>query len=269
MNKQAKNKLTGGVIYALFTIISLVMLCIALYAAVTFFARRAEPDPVPNSELESGQSPVAEQTPSKSDPVTEPVPDQTTTASQPSSAQNLDIDDVKEAEDVADSEAQQADVPSDSMDKPVSGLPSVFTAPADGYVIKGYDLEQPVYSLTMNDYRVHAAADITSSIGGAVFACADGTIRDIYEDAFMGWCVTVDHGGGLETHYMNLTGNFPQGVEEGAAVECGQVIGAVGESAIIEIADTPHLHFEMKLDGISVNPAEFIRFRKTSPDYGG
>ena len=48
------------------------------------------------------------------------------------------------------------------------------------------------------------------------------------------------------------------GVGEGASVVAGTQIGTVGESALAELADEPHLHIEMTVNGIPVNPAEYF-----------
>ena len=42
-------------------------------------------------------------------------------------------------------------------------------------------------------------------------------------------------------------------------IEAGQTIGAVGETALLEIADEPHLHFAVYANGDTIDPAEFIR----------
>ena len=44
----------------------------------------------------------------------------------------------------------------------------------------------------------------------------------------------------------------------GDTVKSGEVLGAVGESALIEIAEEPHLHFALSVAGKSVNPLDYI-----------
>ena len=74
----------------------------------------------------------------------------------------------------------------------------------------------------------------------------------------LGHCLTVNHGNGLVSVYKNLTGSYPAGVEIGAPVKAGQAVGYVGDSAMIEIADEPHLHFEMTLNGEQVDPLDYL-----------
>jgi murein DD-endopeptidase MepM/ murein hydrolase activator NlpD len=49
-----------------------------------------------------------------------------------------------------------------------------------------------------------------------------------------------------------------EGIKAGASVKSGQAIGTVGETAISELADEPHLHFEMTVGGLSVDPLEYF-----------
>ena len=60
------------------------------------------------------------------------------------------------------------------------------------------------------------------------------------------------------TIYRNLSATLPEGIREGATVIAGQVIGAVGDTAMIESADEPHLHCEMTVKGESVDPLDYI-----------
>ena len=61
-----------------------------------------------------------------------------------------------------------------------------------------------------------------------------------------------------QTLYANLlTTEF---VSEGEEVKTGQTIGTVGDSAIYEIVDEPHLHFEILKNNENVDPSEYIKF---------
>ena len=74
----------------------------------------------------------------------------------------------------------------------------------------------------------------------------------------MGYCIAVVHGGDACTVYKNLGETLPEGIAEGVEVKLGQTIGYVGESAMVEIAEEPHLHFEMTVGGIAVDPLEYF-----------
>ena len=51
---------------------------------------------------------------------------------------------------------------------------------------------------------------------------------------------------------------LPEDIKEGAAVPTGKLIGYVGETAMIEMADEPHLHFEMTVGGLAQDPLDYF-----------
>ena len=118
----------------------------------------------------------------------------------------------------------------------------------------------PEYSISMNDYRTHAGIDIEGDIGSNVRAVADGFITEIRDDPLMGKTVVISHDGEITSIYMNLQTALPQNIVVGAYILAGDVIGGVGQSSMIEMSDVPHLHFEMKLDGVHVDPFDYIDF---------
>lgn len=133
-----------------------------------------------------------------------------------------------------------------------------LTMPVDGTVIKEHDLLNAVYSATMNDYRVHCGIDIETELGTDVVCVADGVVKEVGNDPFMGTTVTIDHGDGLISVYKNLSPELADGIKVGKEIAEGSVIGSVGESAIIEIADEPHLHLELTLNGEPIDPSELL-----------
>lgn len=136
--------------------------------------------------------------------------------------------------------------------------PTVYLAPTSGVVSKKHDAVAPVYSVTMNDWRVHQGIDIATSLGAEVKATAAGTVKEVFTDPWMGQCVSVDHGNGVVSIYKNLAETLPDGVTVGASVSAGQTIGAVGETARIEIGEEAHLHFEIESDGKQADPLSYI-----------
>jgi murein DD-endopeptidase MepM/ murein hydrolase activator NlpD len=130
--------------------------------------------------------------------------------------------------------------------------------PVDGTVIKEHDLLHAVYSATMNDYRVHCGIDLEAELGTVVVSLADGVVTEIGEDPFMGTTVTIDHGDGLVSIYKNLAPELSDSLKVGKNISEGDVIGVIGESAIIEIADEPHLHLELTLNGELIDPCELL-----------
>lgn len=136
--------------------------------------------------------------------------------------------------------------------------PSVTARPATGYISREFSGDELLYTPTMNDFRTHGGIDIAADIGSPVCSFADGVISDIYDDPFMGTTVVISHSGSVVSSYSNLSPDLPKEITVGTQVSVGQVIGGVGESAIIESADVPHLHFELYKDEVCVNPEEFL-----------
>ena len=136
-------------------------------------------------------------------------------------------------------------------------LPS-FLLPVSGVLQKDHDAELQVFSDTMRDYRIHLGLDIGTLAGASVSAMADGVITQVFDDVSMGKCIAIKHSGDAYTIYKNLAANLPDTVLVGKSVKAGDVIGYVGESAMVEIADEPHLHIEMTVNGLAVDPLEYL-----------
>lgn len=123
------------------------------------------------------------------------------------------------------------------------------------FITKDYSDGAMVYSNTMGDWRVHSGIDFGDSRGQGVVAIQDGTVIEVKKDALWGVSVTIDHGEGLVAKYCGLNeDNVP---EEGCHVEKYAVIGTIGEIPI-ESKDGPHLHFEITVDGKTVDPLKAI-----------
>ena len=144
--------------------------------------------------------------------------------------------------------------------QPVSGDVEELelSLPAQGVVAKGHDATIQVWSETMGDYRVHLGIDIATDANAPVFACADGTVERIWDDALMGRCVAISHGAEVYTFYKNLDSDLADGIEKGAKVTRGQKLGEVGDTAIAELADEPHVHIEMTVNGLAVDPRDYF-----------
>lgn len=138
-----------------------------------------------------------------------------------------------------------------------SSLPS-FTLPVSGTLTNKHDPELQVFSPTMQDYRVHLGIDIETEENAPVYSAADGTVSKIWVDTLMGYCVAVKHSGNCVTIYKNLSPTLPEGIAEGVSVREGQLIATVGASAMVEVADEPHLHFEMTISDLAVDPLEYF-----------
>ncbi len=128
--------------------------------------------------------------------------------------------------------------------------------PVEGALERLYDVDHLHYDVTMRDWRTHDGLDITAPLGQTVCAAMPGVVRYVQDDGFYGTFVTVDHGDGTCAVYANLA-SMPA-VNVGDWVQTGDVIGAVGTTALCEIGQGTHLHFAMYLDGESVDPLDYL-----------
>ncbi|MCQ2424112.1 MAG: M23 family metallopeptidase [Clostridia bacterium] len=151
--------------------------------------------------------------------------------------------------------------PSGGTDEPaeqVSNTLPLFELPVDGAISKDFAVDVPVFSLTMEDYRTHAGIDIAAAVGDPVRAAADGIVGKIYDDPFMGTCLTILHSGGAVSIYKNLAEATAPGIAVGTAVTAGQEIGYIGETALLECAEETHLHYELTVAGKNVDPTDYL-----------
>lgn len=145
----------------------------------------------------------------------------------------------------------------DADSTPSSTVPEL-SLPVSGSVSKGHDASIQVFSPTMGDYRIHLGVDMTTVEDAPVMAAADGVVSQIWDDPMMGKCLAISHSGDAYTIYKNLDVTLPDDITVGATVTAGQQIGVVGETATLELAEEPHLHMEMTVGGLSVDPMEYF-----------
>ena len=131
-----------------------------------------------------------------------------------------------------------------------------YVWPVQGELERMHDLENLSYDVTMHDWRTHEGIDISAALGAEVVASRSGVVESIAEDDFYGTVLTVSHGDGSSSVYANLA-SLPA-VSVGQWVEAGQLIGTVGSTAICEIGQGNHLHFVMRMDGVSVDPLNYL-----------
>jgi murein DD-endopeptidase MepM/ murein hydrolase activator NlpD len=133
----------------------------------------------------------------------------------------------------------------------------VYNMPASGEIVKSHSLDTPVFSATLGDWRIHKGIDISCEVGTEVYSVAKGEVSAIYKDPFLGRTVEITHEGGVKSVYSNLK-NEEVAVNVGDKIDGGTLIGVVGDTSLTELADESHLHFEMKLNDVSVNPLDYI-----------
>ena len=98
----------------------------------------------------------------------------------------------------------------------------------------------------------HHGVDIDAPAGSPVKSPAGGKVaRSGYEPLF-GNVIVIDHGYGYRTLYAHLSERL---VETGAIVAKGDLVGKVGATGR---TTGPHLHYEVQVNGLAVNPARFL-----------
>ena len=146
--------------------------------------------------------------------------------------------------------------PSGQPTAPVGKKPMKTTAPVSGETVAGYAVECLSYNQTTRDWRTHNGVDIGAEAGTQVVAAADGVVYTTYVDDLMGTTVVIRHENGYVSCYASLAEELS--VSAGDQVTMGQVIGTVGETALIENAIGPHVHFSVTHDDEKMDPAEFL-----------
>jgi murein DD-endopeptidase MepM/ murein hydrolase activator NlpD len=126
-------------------------------------------------------------------------------------------------------------------------------------VASGFGLRiHPVYKIS----KFHAGMDFTAPLGTEVYASGDGTIESVSSSKRgMGNCIVINHGFGYSSVYAHLD-KF--NVRDGQKVHRGDVIGFVGNTGM---SVAPHLHYEIKLNNINVDPVNYFFNDLTSAEY--
>jgi murein DD-endopeptidase MepM/ murein hydrolase activator NlpD len=108
----------------------------------------------------------------------------------------------------------------------------------------------------------HSGQDFAAAEGTPVYA-ARGGIVTVEQPDWAGNLVRIDHGAGVETWYAHLSRVV---VQDGEQVPAGAVIGAVGNEGN---STGPHLHFEVRLDGVAVDPMLLLSAGAVLTTWGG
>lgn len=121
--------------------------------------------------------------------------------------------------------------------------------PAQGWFSSGFGYRISPFT---NRREFHKGLDIASRIGTPVIAPADGLVVFVGKEGNFGKMISVNHGYNLTTRYGHL---HKYRVKKGQYVKRGQIIGEVGVSGR---TTGPHLHYEVLLNGVPVNPLRYV-----------
>ncbi len=108
----------------------------------------------------------------------------------------------------------------------------------------------------------HPGFDIAANYGTPIYAADSGTVLiSAYDEYGYGNYVTISHGNGYTTTYGHMS---QRAVSSGTVVAKGQLIGYVGSTGI---SSGPHLHFEIRENGVAVTPLKFFDASNFQGDY--
>ena len=125
--------------------------------------------------------------------------------------------------------------------------PSIW--PTEGFVTSRFGYRSSPFT---GQSSFHKGLDIAAPTGTPIYAPARGTVTAAGTDGAYGLCVDISHGGGLSTKYGHMS-KFV--VKSGQKVERGQLIGHVGSTGRVT---GPHLHYEVRVNGVPTNPYAYI-----------
>ena len=163
-------------------------------------------------------------------------------------------------QDTLGEEDQETNVDKDSgTNEPVVNTPVGMMMPLTTVsIVNDYGF---YHNKTLNNYYEHKGVDFSAEVGAEVLAVQDGVVESIYRDDILtGTEITIDHGDGVKTVYRFVTAN--EDLSVGAEVKRGDCIATVAEATGEEYKDGAHLHFEVKKEGKTIDPAEYLTFEE-------
>lgn len=155
------------------------------------------------------------------------------------------VESKKENEDKAISAIKMKEPKMETMVVPVFG--TAYTEFSD---------EALIYSKTLDQWSTHTGLDIKAEEGSPVRAAMDGVVEELINDPQLGLTIIVNHGSETYTKYSNLS--TLDLVTLNQNIKKGDVISGVGKTALYEIADDPHLHFEVIKEGKNIDPKKYL-----------
>lgn len=129
----------------------------------------------------------------------------------------------------------------------LEATPSIW--PATGWVTSAFAWRTSPFT---GKREFHRGLDISAPAGTPIYAPAKGRVVFVGRDAAYGLTLEVGHNGSVLTRYCHLQSSP---LKHGQVVTRGELIGYVGNSGR---STGPHLHYEVRLSGVPVNPMRYI-----------
>lgn len=136
--------------------------------------------------------------------------------------------------------------------QPISNKQLVALASGFGFRV------HPIYKVK----KMHTGIDFAAPIGTPIYATADGKIEEVsVKFSGYGKMVVIDHGFGYKTRYAHM---HDFAVRTGQNIKRGELIGYVGDTGI---STAPHLHYEVMMNGVLINPVHYFFNDLTPAEY--
>lgn len=121
--------------------------------------------------------------------------------------------------------------------------------PVDGWVTSRFGYRKSPFT---GRRELHKGIDISNRKGTPIVTTADGVVAFAGKKGHYGLTMVIDHGHGLTTRYAHLNKLLKK---KGESVKRGDVIAQMGSTGR---STGPHLHYEVRLNGVPVNPSKYI-----------
>jgi murein DD-endopeptidase MepM/ murein hydrolase activator NlpD len=136
-----------------------------------------------------------------------------------------------------------------SAAKPTGTKPGRLLRPVPGAISSPYgERVHPILGTS----RMHNGVDMNAAQGDPIRAVAAGKVILAGVKGGFGNTIMIDHGGGMVTLYAHQS---KLGASVGDNVKAGQTIGFIGSTGL---STGPHLHFEVRINGVAKNPAKYL-----------
>jgi murein DD-endopeptidase MepM/ murein hydrolase activator NlpD len=153
-----------------------------------------------------------------------------------------------------DTADNNTDDKTDDNSTTVSGKLTFIAPIGDIDIINSYTFYK---NNTLDCYYFHTGLDLSGEEGTPVFASLDGTVESITTgDILDGTVITLSHDNGLKTVYMFVDAD--ENLAVGDKVKQGDVIGTISSATGKEYKDGAHLHYEVYLNNVQVDPETYI-----------
>ncbi len=130
--------------------------------------------------------------------------------------------------------------------------------PVSGIILSGHGMRRhPVLGYK----RMHEGVDFRARVGTPVYTTGDGVIKSARRRGTYGLMLVIDHGHRYETRYAHLS-SLADNIRPGTKVKRGQIVAYSGNSGV---TSGPHLHYEVRRNGESVDPLNYM-FADLTPD---